>query len=757
MSESTNEPYRPTVSSEPGSPSVHEHATQPHLDPEALPTGTTWLRSSGEVLPPGGPAPLPTLPGYRILEEIGRGSMATVYRAWHDRLDLEIALKVPHPSLLTDPVQRERFFREAQAAARLNHPNLCRVLDVGLAEDLPYLAMAYVPGQPLSRQPPRDAVGIARLIHTLATALAEAHRHGVIHRDLKPSNILIRPDGAPVVTDFGLALRLDAVNERLTQVGSVMGTPHYMAPEQARGDVEAMGPACDVYSLGVILYELLTGQLPFQGPSLVALLFQVVFQEPARPSKICPEVDPRLEVICLKAMAKTVEQRYPSMLHLADALAEYLQDSPAPNAGRLSRAGQPALQSRPALRPLVAPSVIRFAFAGLSERAPSLLLPADRLYLDVGNELRVGVIDRHHRTAAHESTAALVLAHPDLIDGCVIPSRRSDAPFVLVLHERPDLDGLAAAYLAAAYLATGAFPPGAKELAAYVDRFNAGSIGITQANPYSLCTALQQLARKLLHHSWNSNHERWQEYVRRGLALIEFAMTQMREGRTPLEAVDAFACPGQLTEEDRQEIHRDRERYRRQLADPRSQARRAQLRLPGKAAGTVAVEALLIRDVHSPDDPDRCAFFRDWARVDTENCRNGQGFVLLAVFFPESSHQVRRCILSLKPDSGATFAGLATLLEQAESERRRQIYGVDDRIIDPTSGQPRPPRPGYDNADPWYDGRAHAQTYVDSPRGGTLLRAEEIEGLLLAFGQGEETVQPLFRGDGRKEAGKVNP
>jgi hypothetical protein len=167
------------------------------------------------------------------------------------------------------------------------------------------------------------------------------------------------------------------------------------------------------------------------------------------------------------------------------------------------------------------------------------------------------------------------------------------------------------------------------------------------------------------------------------------------------------------------------------------------LRLPGQLGGTVAAEALLVRDVENPDDPQRCAYFKDWARTDVEHCPNGKGFVALSVFLAEGARQVRRCILSVTPDSGATLEGLAALLDRAEAERRREVFGADDRVTDPATGESRRPRPGYANADPWYDGRAHGYTIVDAPRAGTLLKADEIESLFLHFGGCDAPAEPL--------------
>jgi len=690
---------------------------------------------------PAGAAPVvfPTVPGYDIYRELGRGNMGVVYHACHRSLEMEVALKLPHPHLMADRHSRERFAREAQAAARLHHPNLCRVLEVGEWQGRPYLAMAYVPGQALTHVPPHHPAAVVALMHTLALALAEAHRLGVVHRDLKPSNILITPDGAPVVTDFGLALRLDAGEERLTQAGTVMGTPHYMAPEQARGDLQAMGPSCDIYSLGVILYELLTGQVPFSGPGVMALLSQVLFQDPTPPRQLRPEIDGRLEALCLKALAKRPEHRFANMEEFAEALWSYLQDSELP----ATLATADAAATMTGQRPLVSRSLVRFAFAGLGERAPQFTTPGDRLYLDVGNDLRPGVIDRHNRTASHASTTSLVLGHPELLDAAVVRQRRAEAPFVLVLPERPDLDGIASAYLASAYLSTGQFPAGAAGLGRYLDQVDAGRIGMSRSQPWSLYTAYVQLKGKLLKRTWNSDYERYQATVGQGMRLIEFVLAQAAQLGTPVAEVDAFACGDLFAEVDRQEIVQDRERYAQVLLHPRTQARRALLRLPDRTGGTVAVEALLIHDVHHVEERAQCVFFRDWARTDSEHSRSGQGFVALVVFRPEGAGQVRRSILSLRPDSAASLEGLGLLLEQAEAVRRREIYGVDDRVTDPSSGAILPPRPGYDNADPWYDGRAHEYTLVDSPRSGTLLRAEEIEAILLRFGQCQEEPEPV--------------
>jgi serine/threonine protein kinase len=680
----------------------------------------TW---PADDLPPGDlRPPLDFGPGfgggyrYEIQAIVGRGNMGAVYRAYDRCLDTLVALKVPLAKRLRHPGIVERFYAEARAACRLRHPYLCQVLDIGHCAGTYYLTMTFVDGQPLSGCAVREPRAVAGLVRKLAEGMAEAHRLKVIHRDLKPSNILLTAGGDPVITDFGIALRMDAA-ERLTDPGAFVGTLHYAAPEQVRGDADASRAACDVYGLGVVQYELLAGRVPFLGGDKEQLKQLILTAAPPRPSSFRPDVDPRLEAIALRALAKRPEDRFRSMTDFADALAEYLGEGAAP----------------PQPRPAVSRSSLYFRFAGMGERAPAAG-PADRLYLDVGNDLRPGVIDHHHLTAYSGATASMVLDHAAFLTGALAPTRRPDDPFVIVLHEKPDLDCLASAYLAIAYLTTGAFPDGAEELAHYVGRVDEGSLGMTLSNPFSLYAAYQQLANRLLRQNWPNVHLQWQERIARGLGLVAFVLEQVARHHTPLPAVDAFACPGLFTPEDREEVRRDVERYHRKLADPRCHARCATLRLPGRFGGTVDVAALLARDVENADDPGRCAFFKDWARTDCARCPGGPGFVGLSVFLSEGPSQKRRCILSVTPDSGASLRGLAALLEEAETRRRTEVFGVDDRVADPVTGEPKPTRPGYGNADPWYDGRAHGYTIVDAPRSGTHLTADEIEGLFLKFG-----------------------
>lgn len=670
---------------------------------------------------PNGPFPQP-FGRYRLLGRLGSGGMGTVYRAHDSVLDFHVAIKIPHAHLMEQQTHRDRFLAEARAAALLIHPNFCRVLDAGVHHGLHYLAMDFVAGRPLSQVSRPSATAAAELVHTLAAALAAAHSQGVLHRDLKPSNILIDAQGQPHITDFGLALRLDRVADRLTEPGVTVGTPVYMAPEQFEPSLAPLGPPCDVYSLGVIFYELLTGRVPFESENLLTLIRQVVTEPPPPPARLAGDLDPVLEFICLKALEKRTEDRFRTMDEFALALAEYLGGRTSEPAG-----GPPRL--------LVPRDHIRFLFVGYGEHAPAQAAQRDRLFLDVGNDLRAGVIDHHHQMALSGSTASLVLHRPELVAGAVNPRRRPDDAFTLVLHEQPDLDGLAAAFLSIAYLCTGTFPPGSEALARYVDKVDEGSLGMTLANPFSLYAAFKSISNRLLRRSWSSNQERWQESVRLGLAVVEFATAAVASQGVAVTEVDAFECPGLFGPEDRGDVLKDVDRYHAKLKDPHCRARRGRLRLPGQLGGTLEVESLRVRDVQNVDDPNRCMFFKDWARSDTKHSPNGKGFEALSVFMSEGPSHVRRCILSVKPDSGASLCGLGQLLDEAEAEKRRQVFGVDDRVTDPSTGAAKVPRPGYGNADPWYDGRAQGYTIVDAPRGGTFLTADEIEALFLRFGR----------------------
>jgi formylglycine-generating enzyme required for sulfatase activity len=314
---------------------------------------------------------------YRILKKLGQGGMGSVYLALDTQLGRKVGLKVPHlePG---DSTVLQRFYREARAAATLHHPNICPVHDVGEHDGIPYLTMAYIEGRTLAARlqdgeplPQREA---AEIVRKLALALQEAHAKGVIHRDLKPANVMIDHRGEPVVMDFGLARSRDST--RLTQRGSFMGTPAYMPPEQIQGEIDAMGPGADIYSLGVVLYELLTGRLPFEGP-LEAVVAKILTQSPPPPSAYRPDLDPGLEAVCLRAMQKEVAARYASMADMAKALGAYLRPAatsvavavPAPvsnQAPAVNKPVRPTVTEPFGRRPAVpsAPTVHRSPAAG---------------------------------------------------------------------------------------------------------------------------------------------------------------------------------------------------------------------------------------------------------------------------------------------------------------------------------------------------------------------------------------------------------
>jgi len=264
---------------------------------------------------------------YEILDEIGHGGMGAVYKARDLRLDRTVALKTPFHDAKADQSTIERFMREAQAMAALRHPNLCPVYDVGCVDGVHYLTMAFIDGESVSAwiKPgsQRTDRQIAELVRKLALALETAHQGGVIHRDIKPYNVMIERQGEPVLMDFGLALRETETDAELTRSGAVIGSPYYMAPEQVEGRKELIGPRTDVYGLGVLFYQLLTGRRPFEG-TMTSVMARIVNERPVRPAEIRPGIDPDLESICLRAIAKDRDERQESAAQLAAELDDFL-------------------------------------------------------------------------------------------------------------------------------------------------------------------------------------------------------------------------------------------------------------------------------------------------------------------------------------------------------------------------------------------------------------------------------------------------
>jgi tetratricopeptide (TPR) repeat protein len=278
--------------------------------------------------PPGQAAPLPRrFAGYEILGELGRGAMGVVYKARQLGLNRVCALKMILGGEHAGTEAQVRFRVEAEAIAHLQHPNIVQVYEIGTEAGRPYFSLEYIDGIGLDRriggqpQPPREA---ARLAEQICEGVHAAHQRGILHRDLKPANILLTTEGTPKITDFGLAKRLEEEDQGQTRTGTVMGTPSYMAPEQASGRSRHLGPAADVFALGAILYDLLTGRPPFRGETALDTLQQVQTLEPLPPGRLVPKVPADLQTICLKALAKVPGRRYATAGDMADDLRRYL-------------------------------------------------------------------------------------------------------------------------------------------------------------------------------------------------------------------------------------------------------------------------------------------------------------------------------------------------------------------------------------------------------------------------------------------------
>jgi serine/threonine-protein kinase len=270
---------------------------------------------------------LPAIPGYSLFGEIGRGGMGVIYRAQQLSLNRPVALKVLRKEAGQE--LRDRFDAEIEAIGRLRHPNIAQAYDAGTFADRPYLAMEYLDGGTLARKlagRPLPPIETATLIAALAKAAQHAHENGVVHRDLKPANVLLTTDGIPKIADFGLARQ--SMSGLGTRTGDLLGTPSYMAPEQAAGRSHQLGPAGDIYSLGAVLYECLTGRPPFKGVTLVETLEQVQSQ-PVKPPRLVVNATPLdLDAICLKCLEKEPVNRYNTAGQLAEDLERFIAGQP---------------------------------------------------------------------------------------------------------------------------------------------------------------------------------------------------------------------------------------------------------------------------------------------------------------------------------------------------------------------------------------------------------------------------------------------
>ncbi|MFO1064116.1 MAG: serine/threonine-protein kinase [Pirellulales bacterium] len=367
-----------------------------------------------------------SLGGYDILGELGRGAMGVVYKAFQRGLDRVVALKMVLAGNHATPEQLRRFIVEAKAVAHLQHPNIVQVFDIGESNGLPFFSLEYVDGPSLARhleRLPQAPEAAARMTEILARTMAYAHSNGVLHRDLKPGNILLTASGVPKIADFGLAKQIeDADDAQSTRTGTIMGTPSYMAPEQARGDVQSVGPAADQYALGAILYEMLTGRPPFIAARAHETILQVIRNEPVPPRQLVPRIPKDLETICLHALQKEVGSRYAGCIELADDLSRFLVGVPihARPVSALERTWRWCRRN-----PVV---------AGLSGTALALLLA-----IAIGSSWMAGVLSSKNRDLT-EATNKAVANEKKAVEQTDEAVRRSDRLKKLIQNSVTDVN-----------------------------------------------------------------------------------------------------------------------------------------------------------------------------------------------------------------------------------------------------------------------------------------------------------------------------
>jgi serine/threonine-protein kinase len=294
---------------------------------------------------------------YRILEQLGQGGMATVYKAYHASLDRHIALKVLHPALKDDDTFYLRFQREAQIVARLDHPNIVPIHDFAMETDEPYIVMKLIEGQTLKQYLKRKHLSLEetlRILPAIAEALTYAHNRGILHRDVKPSNVMLDKDETPYLTDFGLA-RIVTSGESTMSQDVLIGTPNYISPEQARGD-KTIGPATDIYSLGIMLYEIVVGRVPFMGDTPYAVVHDHIYKPLPMPTQVNPTVPPAVESVLLRSLAKDPADRYPSAVAMLEAFEEAIHKADLRELSAASVLLERFVDSHATMTPATAPS-----------------------------------------------------------------------------------------------------------------------------------------------------------------------------------------------------------------------------------------------------------------------------------------------------------------------------------------------------------------------------------------------------------------